>query len=90
MASGSSLIPPMHSKSSLSNSNPQLNASSQGDGQGGQVQSWDNDKTKGGIDMAGNRNSMAEPRLGAMNIPGLTTSNKKVNKMGLLFMLLFV
>jgi peroxiredoxin len=74
----------MQSKSTLSSSNPQLNASSQSDGQSMQSSGWDNEKTKGGTDgsnTAGNRNSMAETRVGAINVPGLSTgSNKKVKK----------
>lgn len=71
-----SLMAPSIPKSSLSNSNPQLN--SQGEGQGGQGQAWDGDKTKMPSDSPGNRSSMAEPRVGSMNIPGLSSSNKKV------------
>jgi len=70
------LAAPNIPKSSLSNSNPQLN--SQGESQGGQGQGWDGDKSKGSSDVPGNRSSMAEPRVGAMNIPGLSSSNKKV------------
>ncbi|XP_048582972.1 dedicator of cytokinesis protein 7-like [Nematostella vectensis] len=77
--SASSLHAP-HTKLTMSSSNPQLNAAAADDERQGGNGGWEEERRRSGRDksnLPGNRSSMAEGRVGSINVPGMPSSNSK-------------